>query len=153
MHSKTLLSSKKFDCPCSSSQPYSKCCQQYHKGAFPPSALELMRSRYSAYALGLCNYIIKTTHRSSPYYNSNHEAWLKELTLFSSQITFEKLEILDTELGETQAFVSFVAYLSKDGTDLTFSEKSFFLKDNHLWWYFKGKTGKGKLTKEMLENL
>lgn len=153
MHSKKLQSSKKFLCPCSSDQLYSKCCRKYHEGALPPTALELMRSRYSAYALGLSDYIIKTTHPSSPYFNSNRQAWLKELSQFSSEITFEKLEVLDAELGENESFVSFVAHLSKDKIDLTFSEKSFFLKENHSWKYVQGKLEKGKLTKEMLNRL
>ncbi len=45
-------------CPCGSGLKYKKCCQKYHKGALPSTALLLMKSRYSAYALGLADYIM-----------------------------------------------------------------------------------------------
>ncbi len=38
-------------CPCNSRKKYRDCCKILHDGGFPESALALMRSRYSAYAL------------------------------------------------------------------------------------------------------
>ncbi|MBJ7449651.1 MAG: hypothetical protein JHC93_04750, partial [Parachlamydiales bacterium] len=49
-------------CPCHSSLDYEKCCKPFHDGIPAPTALALMRSRYSAYALHLIEYIIATTH-------------------------------------------------------------------------------------------
>ena len=48
-------------CPCGSGKKYKKCCQIYHKGKIAKSALELMKSRYSAFAVGDIDYIIKTS--------------------------------------------------------------------------------------------
>lgn len=49
-------------CPCSSGLALSSCCGRYHAGARAPDAVSLMRSRYSAFALGLTDYICSTTH-------------------------------------------------------------------------------------------
>lgn len=48
-------------CPCGSQQPLSTCCARLHAGEPPTSAEQLMRSRYSAYVLGLIDYLIATT--------------------------------------------------------------------------------------------
>jgi len=48
-------------CPCGSKIKYKKCCGKYHKGLVAKTALELMKSRYTAFAIGEINYIIKTS--------------------------------------------------------------------------------------------
>ncbi len=57
--------SKNSKCPCGSGKKYKICCFRLHKGLLAKNALELMKSRFSAYAVGDANYIIKTTHKSS----------------------------------------------------------------------------------------
>lgn len=47
-------------CPCGS-DPLDDCCGRYHQGHPAPTAEALMRSRYSAYALGLVDYLRDTT--------------------------------------------------------------------------------------------
>ena len=50
-------------CPCGSSLPYDACCGPLHRGARQAStAVELMRSRYSAYAVGHLDYVFRTWH-------------------------------------------------------------------------------------------
>ena len=48
-------------CPCGS-HDYDRCCARFHEGAVPESAEQLMRSRYSAYVLGLGDYLAATWH-------------------------------------------------------------------------------------------
>lgn len=48
-------------CPCCSGQLLSACCALLHAGQNAQSAEQLMRSRYSAYALGNIDYIVRTT--------------------------------------------------------------------------------------------
>jgi SEC-C motif-containing protein len=49
-------------CPCASQQALSDCCGRLHGGKqLPASAEQLMRSRYSAFALNLTDYIVSTT--------------------------------------------------------------------------------------------
>ena len=48
-------------CPCHSKKRYADCCGPLHKGTRPAATPEeLMRSRYSAFALGEVDYLAKT---------------------------------------------------------------------------------------------
>jgi len=50
-------------CPCGSGQPYDACCGPLHRGSRQAaSAIELMRSRYAAYAVGDADYVFRTWH-------------------------------------------------------------------------------------------
>ena len=49
-------------CPCGSGTPYAACCGPFHDGAPAPTPEALMRSRYSAYSLGLEDYVFRTWH-------------------------------------------------------------------------------------------
>jgi SEC-C motif-containing protein len=56
-------------CPCDSGQPYADCCGPWHgglsEGVHAPTPEALMRSRYSAYVLGLIDYLLATWHGST----------------------------------------------------------------------------------------
>lgn len=52
-------------CPCGSGKPYDACCGRWHSGRPAPTAVALMRSRYSAFALGLADYLLDTWHPST----------------------------------------------------------------------------------------
>ncbi|MGA4815597.1 YchJ family metal-binding protein [Pseudomonas aeruginosa] len=58
-------------CPCGSGDPLDDCCGRYHQGHPAPTAEALMRSRYSAYALGLVDYL-----RDAPRCRRNRPALL-----------------------------------------------------------------------------
>ncbi len=52
-------------CPCGSGEPYADCCGRFHTGPSQlqaPDAERLMRSRYSAFVLGLTEYLRETWH-------------------------------------------------------------------------------------------
>jgi len=52
-------------CPCGLARDYAQCCGRFHAGAHylqAPTPEALMRSRYSAYALGLRDYLLDTWH-------------------------------------------------------------------------------------------
>lgn len=121
------------DCPCCSGKPYTACCKPYHDGALPPSPLALMRSRYTAYALGLADYILHTTHPQSPYFEADRKKWKQAVLAFCHTTQFEKLEIL----GSGEDWVHFVAHL-KQKEPLILEEKSHFQKINDQWLYLKG---------------
>ncbi|CUI15679.1 conserved hypothetical protein [Candidatus Protochlamydia naegleriophila] len=133
-------------CPCCSGKSYPMCCQRYHRGEIPETALALMRSRFAAYALDLAPYIIATTDPASPYYLANQKSWLANIHHFSMQTLFEKLEILNFEERGDEAFVVFIAHLRKDQTDLSFTEKSRFRRKGLAWLYVDGQLAKGKLS-------
>ena len=128
-----MKTSKNSKCPCGSGRKYKECCLKYHKGANPKNALELMKSRYSAYAVGDANYIIKTTHENSPHYEQDRLEWIKGIKEFSKS-EFKKLEIIKFIDGENEAFVEFKAYID----DYVMHEKSRFIKEDK-WYYMEGK--------------
>jgi SEC-C motif-containing protein len=125
-------------CPCHSGAPYTTCCQPYHEGLPAENALKLMRSRYSAYALHLADYIIATTHPQNPAYQTNHPKWKKEILDHTHKTAFESLKILEFVDGKTEATVTFHAGLSQHHQDISFTEKSSFLKVDGRWYYLSG---------------
>lgn len=126
-------------CPCFSSAPYSVCCQPYHQHKlYPLNALILMRSRYSAYAKGLSAYIIETTHPQNPTYVTNRKEWVKSLKQFSQNTDFQGLEIIEFFDGPDKSFVTFHAFLKQQNKDVSFTERSCFVKENGRWFYFGG---------------
>lgn len=86
-----------------------------------------MRSRYSAYALGLIDYIIATSDPDTPQDRAGIEEFCK-----STQ--FKNLKILET--GENT--VTFKATLFSGDHDISFTEKSFFKKIDGRWHYISG---------------
>jgi SEC-C motif domain protein len=130
--------STEITCPCGSNKPYDSCCAPLHKGQFPETALALMRSRYSAYALNLPNYIVMTTHQDHPEAKKNIPLWLEEISQFSLTTKFKKLEILKSEEKGDQAIVCFAAHLEQGGNRLVLKEKSLFEKVLGRWLYLKG---------------
>lgn len=122
-------------CPCFSGKKYVECCKPFHQGTLPENALQLMRSRYCAYALNLPDYIIETTHPESNLYSKNKSAWKENISQFANQTSFLNLKILDFNESGSSAIVIFTAYLSQHGKDATFTEKSYFEKKNNRWLY------------------
>jgi len=66
-------------CICGSDKKYKKCCKELHDGKPAKTALELMRSRYSAFALCKIDYIIDTTHFNNPEFTQNRKRWQNDM--------------------------------------------------------------------------
>lgn len=130
-------------CPCCSGKEYAQCCKIFHLGTLPSNALDLMRSRYCAYALDLPDYIVNTTHPGSPQYMENKFSWKRKISQFSRNSSFLKLEVLDFKERETLASVTFIAHISQEGQDATFTEKSYFEKVREKWLYRSGELSIG----------
>ncbi|CDR33951.1 YchJ family protein [Criblamydia sequanensis] len=126
------------DCFCHSGKKYSECCEPHHSGLILPDSLSLMRSRYAAYAKGLSNYIIATTHPKNPSYKSNKEKWKSEIDGFCRKTRFNDLKIIDNQEEGLNGIVTFKAYLEQEGEKYCLFEKSTFEKVNGKWLYRKG---------------
>lgn len=122
-------------CPCQSGEPYSACCQPYHLGAAvaaDESPAVLMRSRYSAFALGLVDYIQQSWHpdtRPAVALQGDGEAseqWMR-LQVLSSQV--------DAEYG----YVHFCATCRDQERWFVLEERSRFACKNGRWYYLDGK--------------
>lgn len=122
-------------CPCCSGLTYENCCKKFHDGQPANTALELMRSRYSAYALNNPDYIINTTHPKNPHYDLNKRRWKRSIQNFSRSNYFYKLEILEFSQDNKTATVTFKAHLIHNGKDNSFIERSAFIKEFNRWFY------------------
>lgn len=132
------MSKEKSLCPCGSGKIYSDCCKPYHEGKLPEDALALMKSRYSAYALCLPEYIIQTTHPAHPDFQKDKNKWKRDILFFSQNTQFENLIVHDFTPGNEVAYVTFTAQLSQKGQNTSFTEKSRFEKVGYRWLYLKG---------------
>lgn len=126
-------------CPCGSGMDYKDCCGVFHLGARAPTAVQLMRSRYSAYAKRQADYIIKTTHPRNPAFKQDAKKWKKEILKFCDSTQFKKLEILGSREEETAATVTFRAHLATREGDYSYIEMSAFEKIDGAWTYLNGK--------------
>ena len=129
-------------CPCGSRHEFDACCGPYIAGeAFPPTAEALMRSRYSAHCNGMFDYLHSSTHPKA----RNEVDW-DELKKWSESVTWEGLEIVDTDQGgegDQQGVVTFAASFSCEGTSQEHREHSFFQRDeNGHWLYVDGEMEK-----------
>lgn len=122
-------------CPCSSGMNYNECCGTFHRGKAATTAVQLMRSRYSAYAKRLAEYIIKTTHPQNPRFERDAKKWKKEILKFCDSTSFNQLEILDSLEGDFFASVTFRAHLANGLEEYSYVEKSTFEKVNGAWNY------------------
>ena len=136
---------KTMPCPCQSGNPYEVCCRPFHSGKKPDTALQLMRSRFAAYALCMPDYIIHTTHPASPQFCHDAKDWAQKISEFSSHTEFKGLEILGFQESGSFATVTFVAHLIQDQKDVSFTEKSYFEKVKGKWLYRSGQSSQGRV--------
>ena len=93
-----------------------------------------MRSRYSAYALNLAAYIIRTTHPEGTRYQADHTKWTLDIEVFSKNTRFDGLQILAAQ----DDMVTFHATLFANNRDVSYTEVSLFRRHNGQWKYFSG---------------
>ncbi len=118
-------------CPCGSGEAYEACCGRYHAGASAPDAERLMRSRYSAYVLGLEAYLLATWHPDTRPAALGldappHPRWL------------DLVVKLHTVQDADHATVEFVARYKLNGRAFRLHETSRFIRVNDLWAYVDG---------------
>ena len=141
-------SDQKRPCPCKSGDIYEDCCKPFHEGKLPDTALQLMRSRYSAYALCLPAYIIHTTHPDNPQFCHDIAAWSKQISEFCMSTEFKNLEILHSQEKAPFGTVTFVAHLTQNRKDASFTEKSRFENVKGKWLYLSGQLS-NRMTRDM----
>jgi len=90
-----------------------------------------MRSRFAAYALGLADYILQTTHPDGEHFRADTAAWRESVQEFSRSTEFLGLDILDAD----EDHVTFRARLQQGDRDATFVERSTFAKVDDRWAY------------------
>jgi SEC-C motif-containing protein len=116
-------------CPCQRGPSYAECCEPIHTGTAAPTAERLMRSRYSAYALGLSDYVLTSWHSST-----------RPRTIeLDPAVRWYRLDILGRTGGgllDSTGTVEFRAFhRGPDGSGEQ-HELSSFVKEAGNWFYF-----------------
>jgi SEC-C motif-containing protein len=121
-------------CLCDSNKPFEKCCARFINGKeHAKTPKQLMRSRYTAYALGeQGEYLLATW---SPEFTQNITA----ASLSEKTHEWVKLEILNSQQKGDEGMVEFKAYYKKDDGELNnMHEKSSFRRIGGHWYYLEG---------------
>jgi SEC-C motif-containing protein len=116
-------------CPCLSGETYGGCCAPFHRAeSLAPTAERLMRSRYSAYAVGEAAYLLATWHpRTRP-----------ETLELDPAMRWYRLDIEGTARGgllDTTGTVEFRARYRLDGGAGEQHETSRFSREGRRWYY------------------
>lgn len=116
-------------CPCGTGQSYVDCCGALHSGARTAATAEqLMRSRYSAFAVRDAGYLLRSWHSSTRP---------RELS-FDRDVRWTGLEILAGTGGSafhTEGTVEFRARYRSGGAAGEQHEVSRFVRENGAWVY------------------
>ena len=118
-------------CYCGSDKSFENCCKPIIDGIqFPETPEQLMRSRYSAYAIQNANYLMATTHISQRKYYS-----VSEILEWSKSNTWVKLEVITAHENR----VEFKAYFLDEKLQAQIHhEYSTFQLENEIWYYVDG---------------
>jgi SEC-C motif domain protein len=115
-------------CPCGLGDDYDSCCGRLHAGAPAPTAESLMRSRYSAFAVGDAGYLLRTWHPSG-----------RPRTLdLDPALQWTRLAVLETDGGglfDAVGTVRFRAIYRQNGKRGVLAETSRFARQDGLWSY------------------
>jgi SEC-C motif domain protein len=134
-------------CPCDSQLNYSDCCGPYLSGkAVAPTAVALMRSRYSAYSKGHTDYLIQTQHPKTRKKDDR-----QVITEGMKSTCWTGLIVLKTQKGtatDHRGTVEFVALYRRSEPLIPLSknqiyqlhERSRFIKEEGQWFYVEGET-------------
>lgn len=116
-------------CPCGTGLPHPDCCGRFHLGlAVAPTAVALMRSRYSAFARSEASYLLRTWHPSTRP---------ASIELEPSQ-EWTGLTVLSTTGGglfDSEGTVEFRAHWVHRGQADSLHERSRFVREDGQWLY------------------
>ncbi|MBW3843350.1 SecC motif-containing protein [Aeromonas hydrophila] len=120
-------------CPCGSTLSLELCCGSLHRGAAAQTPEQLMRSRYSAFVLGLGEYLV----------HSWHPDYLGDLTaeqLSQTDTQWDGLEIIASQGGPADplGMVEFKAWFMEGEARHCLHERSRFVRYQGRWVYTDG---------------
>jgi SEC-C motif-containing protein len=118
-------------CPCSANKLFKSCCEPLLRGKMvAKTPVQLMRSRYSAYALGgYGKYLLDTWLPSAA-------TGLSSASLSVRSIDWVGLNIVSKSQQGQTGFVEFkAAYLDESGESVVHHEKSVFSRIDGRWFY------------------
>jgi SEC-C motif-containing protein len=124
-------------CACGSGKAYADCCGRLIEGSEPAASAEaLMRSRYTAFALGKAAYLLGTWSAAT-----------RPASLALDEQPAPKwigLQVLRHEQqDDSHAVVEFIARYKVNGRAFKMRETSRFAKEDGRWFYVDGDAGDG----------
>ena len=136
-------------CPCGSNKPLSLCCENFiNQTQSPLTSEQLMRSRFTAYALKNCQYIADTYASCKQAENS-----IEDISEWAEQTTWLSLEVVSTDYDDSKYhFVEFIAKYLVENEIWQMHEKSRFIQEEEKWRYFDGDVSEHKLVKKLSRN-
>jgi SEC-C motif-containing protein len=123
-------------CPCGSGAPEAACCGPILGGVPAPTALALMRSRYTAYVRGAIDHVVET-HDPVLRAGLDRDAIVR----WSRDTRWLGLEIVATERGgerDDEGFVEFIARGVTGSAPFAQHERSRFRRLEGRWYYCDG---------------
>ena len=129
------MTKKQNICKCGTTKNYLDCCGAYITDTRAPETPEqLMRSRYTAYAISNMEYIAKTMcGRASNGFD------IKDALSMANKTQWLRLELINSKLiNKNIGFVEFKAYYAVDGNNYILHEVSEFHYINGKWFYVDG---------------
>jgi SEC-C motif-containing protein len=124
-------------CSCGSQKEFNVCCEPYLKGKKKPAtALDLMRSRYSAFVHHEFDYIFNTHHASTR--NELDKDGVKSWGMESKWLG---LEVISTDKGQekdNEGTVEFKCKFILKDAEQVHHELSTFKKENGEWFFVDG---------------
>ncbi len=126
-------------CPCGSGADEGACCGPIIAGAAAPTAVALMRSRYTAYVRGAIEHVVAT---HDPVSRASLD--VPGATAWSRETAWAGLEIVATEQGgpdDDTGVVEFVARGTTRGAPFAHRERSRFRRVDGRWYYVDAVVG------------
>ena len=118
-------------CLCQSGKKYIECCAPFiQMKKNPQTAVQVMRSRYTAYNIGDFDYIRHTCAEDARILFDIHDD--------KQKLNGVRLDVLSTIENEDKGEVVFKAYYEKQGRIYYMHEHSFFKKIENRWVYVRG---------------
>lgn len=116
------------NCPCGLGLSYDECCGPAHDGTPPATAEALMRSRYSAFALGKHAYLAGSWHPRTRPPRVDDDPGTR----------WTGLEVLSASGGmfDSEGVVEFRARYRHDGSPGELRERSRFVRHEGRWVYW-----------------
>lgn len=123
-------------CPCGSGREFESCCGPIVAGGPAPTAEALMRSRYTAFTMGLIDHIERThaPEAKAGFNRPEAESWAKESR-------WDGLEVRSATAGgegDDEGTVEFVARHHRAGHPFVHHERATFRREAGAWVYVDG---------------
>ncbi|EKP0279601.1 YchJ family protein [Aeromonas bestiarum] len=120
-------------CPCGSTLSLELCCGSLHQGTEAQTPEQLMRSRYSAFVLGLGDYLVHSWH-------PDHLGGLTADQLSQTDTRWDGLAILAAQGGPSDetGMVEFKAWFKEGDERHCLHERSRFVRYQGRWVYTDG---------------